>query len=89
MIGAFGMNITTPEFRALVAIDQPEGCTCGYCGQPNDFWDDCGWFYFSDYRGIPATREARVSIESKSGCKSCYYGPIGQSHVDWHGIGER
>ena len=65
--------------------DDPEGSVCGFCGQENDFADDCGWIYSSiehidtnmpDCHGIPT-------------CRSCWKGMIGPLHIDLHGLGDR
>lgn len=80
MIGGLGMKIDTPEYRELVRQDQPEGNFCQFCGNPNDFWDDLGWFYLNPNPGV---RIARAS------CRSCYDGVPGQRHISRYGVGER
>lgn len=41
--------------------EDPDGVTCGRCLKPNDFWDDCGWFYWSPVN--------RINIAL---CESCF-----------------
>lgn len=32
------------KYIAIATKEDPAGATCGRCGKPNDFADDCGWF---------------------------------------------
>lgn len=57
----------------------PEGAACGWCGKPNDFVDDIGWFYIQ-----PDPHDI-----NKACCKACWDGELGERHRNRYGLGER
>ena len=38
------MSEDDPEYIEACK-DDPEGMNCAKCGEKNEFYDDCGWFY--------------------------------------------
>lgn len=73
-------TLTTFSFSEWAAAldDNPVGGTCGWCGAPNMWCDDCGFFWIT-----PTGNDTRPT------CRACYYGPPGQAHVARYGVGER
>jgi hypothetical protein len=65
------------EWAAALQED-PEGGTCGWCGAPNMWCDDCGFFYIN-----PTGKVSRPT------CEACFRGPLGQAHVARWGMGDR
>lgn len=65
------------EWTTALEYD-PDGGTCGWCGAPNMFCDDVGFFYIT-----PTGNDTRPT------CEACYRGPLGQAHVARYGEGER
>lgn len=66
----------------LAAVrEYPRGVLCGFCGSPNFFFDDCGWFCISPF--------GKASRANTITCERCYRGPLGQAHVARYGLGER
>jgi hypothetical protein len=63
---------------AAAVIEDPEGGTCGWCGAPNFWCDDCGFFYCNP-----------VGNDRRPTCKACYNGPVGQAHDKRWGMGDR
>lgn len=61
---------------------EPEGIICGFCGNPNDFADDVGWFYILS----PFIMYDRIY---KPCCRGCFYGKIGDFHKEIYGVGDR
>lgn len=64
----------------LARIDDPHGSICGFCGDDNDFADDCGWFYISP---------GGLQTKSRSCCKACWDAKPGMDHRARYGVGER
>lgn len=54
--------------------DDPSGAICAHCGAPNDWADDCGWFY----------TEGKYPT-----CADCSAGIPGKAHEEYYGVGER
>ena len=64
----------------LAAVkDCPKGVLCGWCGKPNFFYDDCGFFCIA-----PVTDE-----DNRVCCRKCWRGPLGEVHIGRYGLGER
>ncbi len=55
------------KYKTGALEKDPDGGTCGHCGGPNDFCDDCGFFYWS--------KRTRGCVEGKgryiAGCWDC------------------
>lgn len=60
------------------AWEDPRGLRCGWCGRPNFFCDDLGWFHI-----------APVGDDCRATCRRCYHGEPGRLHVARYGVGER
>lgn len=60
--------------------NDPEGSICSFCGNPNDFADDCGWFYLHP-----------LGSDNLGGysCRQCFDGEPGKKHIAIYGLGER
>lgn len=73
----------------LARESEPEGVTCHFCKLPNDFADDCGFFYIMD-PNEPETRCEKGYLTNKSypACESCYR-KHSWKHTDYYGLGER
>lgn len=56
----------------------PSGAVCGWCGSPNTWADDIGFFYCT-----PEDNDTRPT------CEACYQGEPGQKHIRRYGVGER
>jgi hypothetical protein len=65
---------------AMAHTDDPKGGICSFCSKPNDFADDCGFFYIS-----PTS-----SITSQPCCRRCWFHRRpGKLHIARYGLGER
>lgn len=64
---------------ARAVWDCPRGVLCGWCGRPNFFFDDCGFFVI----------DPRHDGDRRVACSRCLHGPLGQAHEEYYGIGER
>lgn len=60
--------------------DDPAGAICAFCGGPNTFVDDCGFWYC--WPEGPKGRNGAT-------CETCFDGKIGQAHQAIFGVGER
>jgi len=77
--------MTDQEYVQIATNDDPNGVTCGYCGQPNNYADDCGWFYAA----VEPLQTSMHDAKSKPVCESCWKGIVGQIHIDMYGLGDR
>lgn len=69
--------------------DDPDGAVCGFCGGPNDFADDIGWWYVVDVRkGEKRKPNGTLDNPLLPCCGKCFlaYHPI---HQKYYGVGER
>ena len=87
------------ELSAAMKMD-PNGGTCGFCGAPNTFCDDCGFIYCEDYKqreqlGLavgdwsPEGREKRKLLKALPTCETCWLGEPGHRDRAVWGTGER
>ncbi len=78
-LGEFTMTkFSFSEWAAAVQDGDGEGATCGWCGAPNYWCDDCGFFWIN-----PTGNDMRPT------CEACFRGPHGQAHVNRYGMGDR
>jgi prenyltransferase beta subunit len=81
---AEGGAVSYPESREFylqkARRDEPRGIICGFCGKPNDFADDCGFFWLCP--------QGKSSIPLPA-CEACYDGEPGKQHIAHYGVGER
>lgn len=71
---------------------EPDGRTCGICGKPNDFADDCGFWYIEKPDPIDAPYvqgEGARKWPMVPACEACFRGPVGHRHQEKYGVGER
>jgi len=78
------------EWVRIAQEHEPDGAICGFCGNPNDNADDCGWVYVVDVRN-GETRNPKNGLLTnpcKPVCESCSktYLPI---HQSYYGVGDR
>jgi hypothetical protein len=71
------------RYLALASKSDPQGVTCAYCGKPNDWADDCGFFYVID-----SVLYESGDKKMRSACKACY-----DVRIDFnqkiYGVGDR
>jgi hypothetical protein len=69
-------------------LADPTGANCGFCKGPNDFVDDCGFFYCVplNYSEIKESKQTLMSLPC---CEKCYRGEPGNNHVKLFGMGDR
>jgi len=80
---------------AAAKQSDPDGATCGWCGKPNDFADDCGWFCCDP---LPGERMAagegpwefgKNPSDFRYTCRACYFGGVGEKHRAFYGESDR
>jgi hypothetical protein len=77
-LGEFTLTTFSFSEWATAVADYPEGAECGWCGAPNFWCDDCGFFVIA-----PRGNDCRPT------CEKCFRGPEGQAHVARYGMGDR
>lgn len=77
-INAQGNLVEGESDLANALLECPEGGTCTFCGGPNTFADDCGFYYIH-----PNGKQGGFA------CESCWDGEPGRKHRERYGAGER
>lgn len=82
------VDLHTQELEAA-RRDDPEGATCHFCGRPNTYVDDCGFFGIIDPRE-PEVRDERGILRNQihAACLSCH-DEHSWKHFKLYGVGER
>lgn len=77
---AQGNMVVGESDLANALIKDPTGGVCAFCGGPNGFADDCGfWYLWPDGPQGP----------NGPSCEACFNGESGQKHQARYGVGER
>ena len=82
------VHLHTRELEAAMR-DDPKGATCHFCGRPNTYVDDCGFYGIIDPRE-PEVRDERGFVRNRmhAACLPCY-DEHSWKHVQLYGVGER
>ena len=82
------MNNTTEKYLEDAKRSEPDGIICHFCHLPNDWADDCGWFYIVD-PNEPEKRENGHRVNpSYPACKFCY-DKHSWKNIELYGLGDR
>jgi len=82
------------KYVEAAKLEAPSGAVCGWCGQENNFADDCGWFMCNPLAYERHSRGERweFSQEPKDfryTCEACYRGGVGERHTAYYGESDR
>ena len=72
-----GFNVWLRQYIVAV-LNDPRGVVCCWCGRPNFYCDDCGFFAIT-----PTGKDTCIT------CRACWRGPKGEAHITRYGLGER
>jgi hypothetical protein len=76
------------ELAEALSAD-PSGGICGFCGGPNTFVDDCGFFGVMPLHYYESSEAEREKIKMLPCCEACFDGEPGKKHQGYFGVGDR
>lgn len=81
-----GVLVLIPQLVAAIKAD-PTGFVCGFCGELNFLYDDCGFFYCVPLYYSTLSKEEKREAKSLATCEKCRNGEVGKNHIKIFGLG--